>query len=370
MWKMFRLLERMSTLVHTAVEYKNWRESYMDCLNLCRVYINVAKNDIHPGTKACLISRMCRMKILNVRLHKHISRIGGNVYNKNQSHVGASSLVWEEMESAFQNRILTGVVINVAHMEPRKFLQDAKRLVTRHISELLNIHSSLKVRVVFEGEFVLRDKVSVKNFGTRNVKLFQTTNLRNWYRNDIMKPILTSLEEFQERDSGWALSKIQNLLVNCNKYEPLQIGCTLSLPAAVQSRKAVINIVSTDNDCFYRAIVACLYPAKLHSTRASSYPHYRDVFHRTARFETPISMKNVCKFEKQNDVSINIFEWKGKRVEPIYITSNKRCKHANLLFIQDRQNPTRNHFAAITSLTRLVTTQLPNKKRRKYICDR
>jgi len=43
-------------------------------------------------------------------------------------------------------------------------------------------------------------------------------------RHDV-EPTLTSLEKFQERDSGWTLSHILNLTININKYNPLHAGC-------------------------------------------------------------------------------------------------------------------------------------------------
>lgn len=367
--EMLNLLTRMSALIHTVTEYKNWHKCYIICLNQCHAYTSAMKRRMLPGTKARLISIICRMKILNVQLHKHVSHVGGSIYDRKKDR--ASTLVWEDIESAFKGRILTGIVINVLHIEPIQFLQDAKRLVTRHVSELLNIHSALKVNIALEGEFVMKDKVSMKSFNTGNCVLFTSTNLRNWYRIDVMKPILASLEEFQERDSGWALQRITNLLVNCNKYTPFQVGCNVPLPAAVLSKKAVVNVKSMENDCFYRAIVACLYKGKTnHPSRTLSYPHYRDVFHRTVRFETPVTLKHIHKFEKINEISINIFEWKGKRLEAVHITKKKQPQHANLLFVQDRHDPSRNHFAAITNLSGLVGSQLPNKKRKKHICDR
>ncbi|KYN11359.1 hypothetical protein ALC57_16488 [Trachymyrmex cornetzi] len=41
--------------------------------------------------------------------------------------------------------------------------------------------------------------------------------MREWYMTRVIEPTLASLEEFQERDSGWALSRILNLVVNVNK---------------------------------------------------------------------------------------------------------------------------------------------------------
>ncbi|XP_076383744.1 uncharacterized protein LOC143260990 [Megalopta genalis] len=136
-------------------------------------------------------------------------------------------------------------------------------------------------------------------------------------------------EEFEGRDSGWALSKILHLMVNSNKYQPLQAGCQASVPRTVQLKKAVLNVYSNDNNaCFYWAVVASLYPPKNNLNRTSSYPHYSVVL-RTAGFQLPMLFKYIPKFEKVNDVSANVFEWGGEqeRCRTLHLTSTKREKH-------------------------------------------
>ena len=56
------------------------------------------------------------------------------------------------------------------------------------------------------------------SINTRNCELFHTSDLQEWYQRCVIEPTLASLEEFQERDSGWALARIFNLTVNVNKY--------------------------------------------------------------------------------------------------------------------------------------------------------
>jgi len=58
----------------------------------------------------------------------------------------------------------------------------------------------------------------------KNYELFDTSDLQEWYDKHVTDDILIALEEFQERDSGWALSRILNLIVNVNKYNPMHAG--------------------------------------------------------------------------------------------------------------------------------------------------
>ena len=73
------------------------------------------------------------------------------------------------------------------------------------------------------------DKCANKSINTKNNELFNS-DLQEWYTSCIVEPILALLEEFQECDSGWTLSRILNLIVNINKYNPLHAGCHIELP--------------------------------------------------------------------------------------------------------------------------------------------
>ncbi|XP_076660867.1 uncharacterized protein LOC143364356 [Halictus rubicundus] len=183
-----------------------------------------------------------------------------------------------------------------------------------------------------------------------------------------MPTILTSMGEFQERDSGWALSKILHLIVNCNKYQPLQAGCNVSVPREIQLKRAIVNVKSNDEACFFWAVVAGLYPVKKHSERFSSYPHYRTVL-RTEEFQLPMSFKDIRKFERVNDVSVNVFEWVRKKCGALHLTEKKRSKHVNLMLLRGR-NDSHHHYTCIRNLSRLVSSQLSKNSHRMHVCDR
>jgi hypothetical protein len=48
--------------------------------------------------------------------------------------------------------------------------------------------------------------------------------LNEWHKLQIVDTILNDLEEFQERDSGWALSEILYIKININSYNPINVG--------------------------------------------------------------------------------------------------------------------------------------------------
>jgi len=126
----------------------------------------------------------------------------------------SAELRWREIDTAFESRILTGAVINFKHIEPRQFLEDAREIVFERVRTVLTKYDNIKINTVFVGEFVASDKRANKSIATRNYEFFRSSDLQEWYESRVVEPTLTSLEEFQERDSGWTLSRILNLLID------------------------------------------------------------------------------------------------------------------------------------------------------------
>ncbi|KYN35080.1 hypothetical protein ALC56_10549, partial [Trachymyrmex septentrionalis] len=58
-----------------------------------------------------------------------------------------------------------------------------------------------------------------------------------------------------------------------------------------------------------------------------------------------------------------------KKLSPLRLTSDKKNKHVNLLYMQDPCDDDVGHFAWIKNPSRLVSSQISGKKNKKYFCD-
>ncbi|XP_077255644.1 uncharacterized protein LOC143893804 [Temnothorax americanus] len=268
---------------------------------------------------------------------------------------------------------MTGAVINIDHIEPRQFLEDACSVVCKRVRDIIKTHNCVKVNTVFNGEFVAGDKLANKSICTNNIELCGTSHLHDWYELHVIKPTLAKLEEFQERDSGWALTRILNLTVSVNKYNPLRAGGHLELPKDIKVKNAMINVLSMDNACFAWSVVAALHPAERNSERESSYPHYSRVLN-LRDIEFPMTLSQIKQFERLNDISVNVYTIEGQKtsnVLPIRLTDHTSVKkHVNLLYMQNPRDNNVGHFAWIKNLSRLVSSQLSMHHGQKYICNR
>ncbi|KYN38648.1 hypothetical protein ALC56_06974, partial [Trachymyrmex septentrionalis] len=294
-------LIEQATQLNTREEYVAWEQRCDEFMESLEEQSHAKCLRLSIGKRQSVITCIARLESLKDSVRERYV------------HVGAGyGLPWREIETAFESRILTGAVINSNHIEPRRFLEDAREIMLERVRDAVERHGSAKVNTALNGEFATKDKRDIKNINIKNSEIYRCIDLCEWYEQHIIEPTLTSLEEFQERDSGWALSRILNLVVNVNKLNPMRAGCYFEVPREIIIKKAVINVSTMDNACFAWSVVAALYRAKSHVDRKSSYPHYTAVLN-LAGIEFPITFKDISKFENLNNISINVYSIENKR---------------------------------------------------------
>ena len=106
-------------------------------------------------------------------------------------------------------------------------------------------HDSVKVNTAFNGEFATKDKRANKRDNYKEQR--DIHRFARVIRAARHRAYLVSLEEFQERDSGWALSRILNLTINVNKLNLMRAGCQSAMR---NSDEMSGDQCSYDNACF------------------------------------------------------------------------------------------------------------------------
>uniref|UniRef100_A0A6V7KM94 DNA-directed DNA polymerase n=1 Tax=Bracon brevicornis TaxID=1563983 RepID=A0A6V7KM94_9HYME len=252
----------------------------------------------------------------------------------------------------------------------------------------VKVHAVLlcKFKVLKDGEY----NEETKSFNTKSAIVLPSTALTAWFNENVLEPLLTKLEEFQEGDSGWTLVRIINLMVNINRYTPLSAGLStfVELSPEVQNEKAVVNIKNSDEYCFLWSVIAGLYPVDSNSDRTSSYPHYSVATipgtNKTLDYKGivfPINLTDIAKFERKNELSINVYatecgEGGKSEIVPVHLSRVKsKIQTIHLLLLCSSVHTLADeqpvyHFAWIRNLSRLVSTQISNHDHRTQLCDR
>jgi len=321
------------------------------------------------GTTKSVIARLIRLKELKDSVRLRVVKGG-------EGSGSSAELSWFEIETAFKNRVLTGVVVNKQYRDVQRFLTAARNLVLDRVRENLNLHNCLKVNTIFDGEFTNHDtKIEIKSISSKNSQILPTSDLREWYDSKVIDYTLAQIDEFEGSESGWVLSRIVNLTLSINKCNPMRAGCWINLPSFIKHKRAIVNVRSMDDACFAWSVVAALYPVDNHTDRMSKYPPFNEVL-RLEGIDFPMTLKQIKRFERLNDISINVFTGEARTdgtiaFLPLRLSEDKKERHVNLLYLtRIRGAVVTGHFVLIKDLSRLVGSQLSRCRRKKYICDR
>ncbi|KAK5644551.1 hypothetical protein RI129_005851 [Pyrocoelia pectoralis] len=317
-----------------------------------------------------LESNLCILKTLLVKLKLALVKRGGGV------GVAKRNLVWQAVDSCFNNRLLTGIIVNDNFKDSLEFLNNAYNIFSRKVSAIVK-STMVKANAVLVCHFIHPQNqiIDLKTFATKNEIISTGTDLSQWYQTHIVDKIQTKIEEFSEKDSGWALQEILHLKVNINKYIPLKGGQStyVKVPHFIALKHAIVNVRNNDPYCFLWAIVSALHPAQNHVDRISSYPHFSEVLNYNS-IKFPIKLHDIKKFEKLNDLTINLFCIKGKTIVPFLLSENRNKEPINLLVLTRnegaRDDDTYYHFTWIKNMSALFSSQLSKNRHKKCICNR
>ena len=131
--------------------------------------------------------------------------------------------------------------------------------------------------------------------------------------------ILDCLAIYQKEGSGWILDEILHLDLNMAKYTPLKGSSYIPLPKKLKTKKAIINVKNTDNKCFMWSILAALHPVEhtRNPERIHHYQHYQDELN-FGGIEFPVTIDKIGRFERQNNISVNVFGFRKCTLSHLY----------------------------------------------------
>lgn len=293
------------------------------------------------------------------------------------------SVVLSVQKNAFKCRILSYTLKNNGHTDLVNFFGDAFPLFASETNEILNRLLIVKLNTCFEAKFTkplsktkkvihestknndtgkneavdeivkntdseidenAENEYTVMYIQTPNRVLDISRNIKRFYKRHISSRILEQISEKEaEGGSGWTLYEIVSLTVNINKHQVFNGAKHMQLPNFIASKKAVINVKNTDNQCFKWAVLAALHPDVKKPNRVTNYiPFQNELSFRNITF--PMTLNQLPTFEQQNDsISINVYaierEYDSstrKReniIVPIRIAERIQSKHIHLLWI-------------------------------------
>ena len=175
--------------------------------------------------------------------------------------------------------------------------------------------------------------------------------------------ILNKIAQWISEGSGWTIQSIENHYINIVNYSPLKGSSYIKLPQELKNR-GLINLQNEDNECFRWCHIRHLNPQGKDPQRIKKTDKTFICQLDYSSIEFPVTVKQINKIEKQNNICINLFGYEEKQPFPIYISKEKYQDHMELLLITEGENK---HYVLIKEFNKFMFRQ--NKhEHRKHFC--
>ncbi|CAB3991572.1 Hypothetical predicted protein, partial [Paramuricea clavata] len=164
------------------------------------------------------------------------------------------------------------------------------------------------------------DKKARKDIVTLTQTLFTNKVVRGPQRTmaEHRKPTNSS-----KNGSGWRLRRVDLLEIHIGKYQPLRGKGYVPLSETIRKKKAIINMKNDDNECFRWAVTRALNPIERNSERITRILRKQAEKLDWEGIEFPTPLNNIKKFEKNNNIRVNVFGLHGcHKVCPLRISSS------------------------------------------------
>ena len=102
----------------------------------------------------------------------------------------------------------------------------------------------------------------------------------------------------------------------------------LQLPKELKAKQGCVNIKNNDEKCFLWLILASLHPVQCRNypDRVSKYQEYEHQLNMSG-IQYPVDIKDIDKFEHQNNISVNVYGYRDKKIFSQRISTMTTASH-------------------------------------------
>ena len=252
--------------------------------------------------------------------------------------------------------------------DPLLQLQKSRRAVEYLFNNLLVQTKGFKFVETLQVKFVKHsnDKKILKNgyFNSTTDLIINETDIKSAIQAS-QQQILNKIAQWVSEGSGWTIQLIENHYINIVNYNPLKGSSYIELPQELRnSAKGLINMKNKDNECFRWCHIRHSNPQDKDPQRIKKTDKQYIEKLDYSSIEFPVTVKQINKIEKQNNICINLFGFEEKQIFPIYISKEKYQDHMELLLITEGENK---HYILIKDFNRLMFRQTKHEHR-KHFC--
>ena len=206
--------------------------------------------------------------------------------------------------------------------DPFVQLQKSRKAIEYLFNNQLNIFKGFKYVETLQVKFVKfsNGQKTEKNgfFNSKADLILNNTNIQSSLQ--ISKQhILNMISQWVSEGSGWTVESIESHHLNIANYSPLKGSSYIELPPEIKKSKGLINIKNEDNECFRWCHIRHLNPQNKNPQRIKKIDKNLIKQLDYSNIEFPVTIKQINKIEKQNNIRINLFGYDEKQKFPLYI---------------------------------------------------
>ena len=176
--------------------------------------------------------------------------------------------------------------------------------------------------------------------------------------------INTQIENPTLLNNRFVFDEVLFLDVSFHQLNLMRGSSYLPLPNYIAKKKAVINPQNGDEECFKWAIIASKNLGVKNPQRVSDLRKHSNNYDWPG-LEFPVSIKDIGKFETNNNISVKVLSLEGKDIYNHRNSYYKSDREINLLMISENGT---NYYTSIKSLSRLLPSSNSKHKGKQYFC--
>ena len=254
--------------------------------------------------------------------------------------------------------------------DAESFLTNVKQDVVRFLEKEGDIKTKfILVCMMKRVDMKTGTEISEKGyFHSNNFIKLTSTHIGDEYET-AKQQMLEKMANYMRQGSNWVFSHAIRLEINIMKYNPLKGNSYIPLPAALTTKKAIINMKNNDDQCFKWCVTRALNPVAHKQERVTKLLREQSKQLNWDNIVFPVSLNDISKFEKHNtDIAVNIFGYETN-IYPLRIsaTAGLNSTTINLLLISDDKTQ---HYCIIANMSRLLYRQTTHNHQTVHYCFR
>ena len=235
--------------------------------------------------------------------------------------------------------------------------------------EILQKHFGFKVKMILVCRMFssdLGEGTTVENdafFSSPVEEVFEGTNLEELVKG-MDEWMLESMRNFQKGKSNWQFLKVEKLEIHLHE---INVGKYIPLPDWLLAKRALINPQNeNDEKCFIYCLGRWKNPVKKNPQRITPLLKKQCEEFNLEGISFPISWRGIDRFERQNDISVNVLGLNGKEIITLRKTKEKKENHVILFKLKQGENE---HFTLVNNINRLWFGQDSKNRNQRQVCD-